>query len=119
MAAQDTKCSSGFLDEVTTKYAPDLVARQLAYKINNDSLKSQTFFAPLTVHNTNLVLAAKSPPWNVDVRQAYCNNDNPYWVVARRINFNLLLIVYDKDDAVAFQQLFTPQHCQPVPAWPR
>jgi hypothetical protein len=111
LAVRDTKCKFGYLDQVINNYSPSLIARQIAYKINNDSLKNQSFFAPLTVHNTNLVLAAKSPPWGIDVLYSYCKNDNPYWIAARRINFNLLLIVSDKDGAVQFQQLFTPQHC--------
>jgi hypothetical protein len=113
---RDTECKFGYLDQVINNYAPSLITRQIAYKINNDSLKYQQFFAPLTVHNDNLVLAAKSQPWGIDVLYSYCKNDNPYWIAARRINFNLLLIVSDKDGAVQFQQLFTPKHC-PLPAW--
>jgi hypothetical protein len=59
LAMRDFKCTFGHIDQVTTKYAPDLIARQLAYKINNDSFKANQFFAPLFVNGTNLVLAAQ------------------------------------------------------------
>ena len=120
MATQDTKCKFGYLDQVTTKYAPDLIARQIAYKINNDSLKANQFFAPLVVRDTTFLLASQIKTQcgaNLAssrdrflrcVRQAYCTENNAYWVAMRRINYRLHLIVYDKDDALQYQQLFTP-----------
>ena len=35
MAVNDTECTFGHLDQVISKYAPGLIARQIAYKINN------------------------------------------------------------------------------------
>jgi hypothetical protein len=67
LAMRDFKCTFGHINQVTTKYAPDLVARQLAYKINNDSLKAHQFLAALSVDGaalsvdgTNLVARSKT-----------------------------------------------------------
>src|SRR5262245_38515278 len=47
LAARD-KCTPEFyFDQVTNKYAPDLVARQIAFKIDNVSQKDDIFFHPL------------------------------------------------------------------------
>jgi hypothetical protein len=125
LAMRDFKCTFGYIDQVATKYAPDLIARQVAYKINNDSLKSQLTFSHLIVRGTSLVLPVKLkpdanrwksvglfPPW---IRQSYCSDNNPYWVTLRRINYGLLLAIYDADDTLLYQQQSTPKDC---PRWP-
>jgi hypothetical protein len=125
VAVQNTKCTSAYLDEVTKNYASDRIARQLVYKINNDSRRSNTYFAPLKVVSTDLVVVVELKPsvewtWQLQssftpaVAQSYCSN-NPYWLVARRINYRLLFAVY-KDQALLYQNLITPRDC---PAWPR
>ena len=126
MAVNDPECTFGFLDEVISKYAPSLIARQIAYKINNKSLKAHQFFAPLSAVGTNLVLAAKLKPdvessWQLVaklppiVRQSYCSDTQVYWVAARRINSNLLVVVNDANDTEMLRQQFTPNSC---PEWP-
>jgi hypothetical protein len=122
LAVQDTKCTFGFLDQVTKNYAPDLVAQQVTYKINNDGLKnSYTYFSSFVVHGTSLVMPFKLNP-GVDkgrvleqippaVRQVYCDDIDPYWVLVRRINYNLPLVMYDNDDTLLHQQRFTPKDC--------
>jgi hypothetical protein len=123
LAVRDTKCPLGFIDRVTTKYAPNLIAPQLAYKINNDSLRFNQFFAPLFVDGTNLVLAAKLKPEaqlnyimlaaiSGQMHAAYCSKTNPWWVGVRRINYNLLVHVYDKDEkTLMLGEQFTPKDC--------
>ena len=125
MAKQDTKCKFGVVDRVTKNYAPDLIARQVAYKINNDWIKSQTLFAPIDLVGHNFVLAAKFKPdaeltsqqqaqfapW---ARQIYCSDSDPIWLAARQINYQFLFVVY-RDDAVLHQQLISPKDC---PTWP-
>jgi hypothetical protein len=125
MAVENKQCTFGFLDQVINKYAPNLIAKQIAYKINNDSLKAHQFFAPLIVERTNLVLATKIKP-DVDptsilranvpftIRKSYCS-DYHYWLAARMINYNLLFVVYDKDDTILHRELITPKDC---PKWP-
>jgi hypothetical protein len=127
MAVQDTKCTFGFLDQVTKNYAPNLIAKHIAYKINNDALKSHTYFAPLVVATNaeNVFLLSTKLKveltWQLQsqflslVRQSYCSDSNPYWVAARRINYRVFFLVYDRDDAVRYQQLITPKDCL---AWP-
>jgi hypothetical protein len=126
LAKQDTKCTLAYLDQVVKNYAPSLIARQIAYKINNESLKFSQFFAPLFVDRTNLVLATKLNPgveptslWRANVpftiRQSYCS-DYLYWLSARMINYNLLFVVYDKDTNILHQQLITPKDCAKWPA---
>ena len=44
LAVQDTKCTFGHLDNVIKNYAPNLIARQIAYKINNNSLNVPPIF---------------------------------------------------------------------------
>jgi len=51
----DTKCTFGYLDNVTKNYAPNPIVRQLAYKINNQSLKENSVFASVTASGTDLV----------------------------------------------------------------
>ena len=124
LAVQDTKCTFGFLDQVTKNYAPDLIARQVVYKMNNDALKANFFGVPLyQVGGTNLVfqiVKPNEPNWQFltmyfpKARAAYCSDYLP-WVAARRINYNFLVIVHDKDDTVVSRQQFTPKDC---PAWP-
>ena len=120
----EPKCVVDFLDQVTKNYAPSLIARQIAYKINNDSLKTHTYFAPLVALGTDLTLAMKFKPdveptlvtklsWTV--QQAYCSNGNIYWITARRINSRLALLVQNDDNTVLYKQLITPKDC---PAWP-
>jgi hypothetical protein len=126
LAAQDTKCTLGQLDRVTKNYAPDLIARQVAYKINNDSRKTNSYFAPLFVDGTNLVLAVKSKTdveltamqmaqFSLGVHHSYCSDTNTYWVAARRINYGLLFVVFNKDDALLQRHQFNPNNC---PKWP-
>ena len=130
LAQQDSKCVISFLDQVTKNYAPSLIARQIAYKINNDSLKTHSYFAPLAAFGTDLALAAKfkpdaepsrelieTLPWTVQL--SYCSNSNIYWITARRINARLAFIVQKDDDTVLYKQLITPKDCQVSrPAWP-
>jgi hypothetical protein len=126
LARQDTKCTLGSLDEITKNYAPDLIARQVAYKINNDSLKSHTYFAPLAALGKDLALAARlkpdlDPTWVLMaklpwlVQQSYCSDSNVYWITARRINSRLAFIVQKDDNTIILRQLFAPKDC---PAWP-
>ena len=125
MAANDPECTFGFLDEVINKYAPSLIARQISYKINNESLKARQYFAVTSVLSTHLVVTLKlnsdvEPTWQAliqippTIRESYCSN-YIYWVAARRINSNLLVVVNDSSDTEQFRQLFTPKDC---PAWP-
>ena len=125
LAVRDTKCTLGFLDQVTTKYAPNLIARQLVYKINNEALKSQEYFVVTSLRGTSIAATLKlnpnvEPTWQVLValppalRQSYCSN-YIYWVATRRINYNFLVIINDKDNMLLHQQQFTPKDC---PAWP-
>jgi hypothetical protein len=111
--------------QVISKYAPNLIAEQIAYKIKNDALKSaNTYFSSMAVHGTSLVMPLKLnagvDKWRVRgqvrpiVRQVYCNNEN-YWVAVRRINYNLLLVMYDYDYTLLDQHQFTPKDCQALP----
>jgi hypothetical protein len=130
LAMRDFKCTFGHIEQVAKKYAPDLIARQIAYKINNDSFKANQFLAALSidgaglsVDGTNLVLEVKPKPeakltaawltlFSGIIHKDYCSNSNPYWVAIRRINYGLLLNVYDKDDrALILTQQFTPRDC--------
>lgn len=122
----EPKCVVDFLDQVTKNYAPSLIARQIAYKINNDSLKTHTYFAPMAALGTDLALAAKlkpdvDPSWELMaklpplVQQSYCSDSNIYWITARRINSRLAFIVQKDDNTVLYKQLITPKDC---PAWP-
>jgi hypothetical protein len=122
LAHRDFKCTSGFIDQVTKNYAPNLIARQLAYKINNDSLKTHQFFAPLVVEGANLMLEARIKSdaqlnstsligISGQIHSAYCST-NLWWVAARRINYNLVLRVYDTDETtLLLGQQFTPKDC--------
>jgi len=126
LAEQNPKCEISFLDQITKNYAPSLIALQIAYKINNDSLKSHTFFAPLTVFRTDFALVAKlkpdtEPTWQLVsnlsalVHQSYCSDRNVYWITARRINYRLALLIEKDDNTIVHQQLVTPKDCA---AWP-
>ncbi len=130
MARWDTKCTVGFIDQVTKNYAPTLIAPQIAYKINNDSMKSHTFFAPLGVFEADLVLAVKlkpglEPTWEFLakmpplVQQSYCSDSNIYWITARRINSRLAFIIQKDDDTVVHKQLITPKDCTVWPSSPK
>jgi hypothetical protein len=125
IAIKDSKCRIASLDQVINKYAPNLIARQIAYKLNNESLKAYAFFAPLSVLGTDFVFVSKlkpdtNPSWKdivqypLKVRQSYCS-DSVYWVAARRINYGLLVLVNDHDDKSLHRQQFAPKDC---PAWP-
>jgi hypothetical protein len=125
LAVNDTECTFGFLDQVVSKYAPSLIARQIAYKINNDSLKAHQYLAVTSVVSTGFLVTLKlkpniEPTWQVLAqtplwaRQSYCSN-YLYWVAARRINANILVVVNDGNDAEVLRQVFTPRDC---PAWP-
>jgi len=126
LAVRDTECTFGFIDQVTKNYAPELIARQLAYKIHNQSRVSQTVsrFPSMVVHGKDLILAVKLRPGNSwqmatavssNMRQSYCSDNDPYWVAVRRINYNLLLVMHDSDDSLLPQVQFTPKDC---PKWP-
>jgi hypothetical protein len=120
LAARD-KCTNEFLvDRVTSKYAPDLVARQIAYKIDNVSQKDDVFFSSLAVHGTNLVLQAKVKPdtktWQreqafAEMSRDYCDYSNLYWLAVRRIHYNLIYLMYDNDGTLLHQEQFTPKDC--------
>jgi hypothetical protein len=126
LAQKDRKCVISYLDQITKHYAPSLIARQISYHINNQTLKADhTLFTPVVVFGTDLALTAKfkpgvEPTWPVMARlpqlarQAYCSDGDIYWITARRINYRLLFIV-QKDDTVLHKQLITPKDC---PAWP-
>ena len=126
LAVQDTKCTLGHLDPVINNYAPTLVARQIAYKINNTSRISNTYFAPLTSRGIDLVQIGTlkptaEPNWqffstiSAVIHQAYCSESNPYWVAARRINARLIHGTYDHRNKLLYQQIETPKDC---PTWP-
>ena len=126
LAQKDTKCVISYLDQITKNYAPSRIARQISYHINNNSRRTNTFFAPLTVFKTDLVLMAKfnpgvEPTWELLAKlpllaqQSYCSDGNVYWITARRINSRLLLLVQKDDNTVLHQQVITPRDC---PAWP-
>jgi hypothetical protein len=117
------KCTAEFLlDQAISKYAPDRIARQLTHKFTNDVLKSSyTYFSSLAVHGTSLVMPFKLNP-GVDksrvleqvsstIRQLYCTDNEFYWFAIRRINYNLLLVMYDSDDTLLDQKRFTPTDC--------
>ena len=125
IVVRETKCTFGFLDQVTTKYAPDFVARQLTYKINNDLKSSSPILSSFVLHGTSFVMRFRLKSgvnqWQAVAhvpqifRQSYCSDSELYWVAVRRINYNLLLDIYDSDDTWLHQQQFTPKDC---PAWP-
>lgn len=126
LAVQDTKCTLGHLDPIIKNYAPSLVARQIAYKINNTSRMSHTFFAPITSNGVDLVQIATlkptaEPNWQLFstisavIHQSYCSESNPYWVAARRINSRLIHGTYDHNNKLLYQQIESPKDC---PAWP-
>jgi hypothetical protein len=121
----NTECASSALDQIVKKYAPNLIARQIAYKIKNQSLKDHQSFASLSVLGTDFVLAYKLDPdveptlqviaeGQSTIREYYCSN-NMYLVAARRINSNLIVVVNDKDDALLLRQRFSPQDCPAGP----
>ena len=125
MAVNDTECTFGHLDQVINKYAPSLIARQIAYKINNESLKAHQYFAVTSALGTGFLVTLKlnpdvEPTWQAlaqlppMVRQSYCSNYF-YWVAARRLNSNLVVVVTDANDTEMLRQQFTPKSC---PAWP-
>jgi hypothetical protein len=125
LLAPRDKCTNEFLVQVTNKYAPDLVARQIAYKIDNVSQKDDILFSSLAVHGTNLVLQVKLKP-DVNTpqlasdtplliwRHYYCSDDL-YLLALRRINYNLLVAMYDNDGTLLQQQQFTPKDCPASP----
>jgi len=126
LAMRDFKCTFGHIDQVTKKYAPDLIARQLAYKINNSGLKnSYAYLSSFALQGTSIVLPLKLPQgvdhWRIIAqlpplaRQMYCSNREVYWVAVRRINYNLLFVMYDSDGTLLHQQQFAPKDC---PRWP-
>ena len=125
MAVQDRKCTFGFIDQVTKNYALNLIARQLTYKINDDFLKTNALIVPLFVDGTNFVLAAKFKPhvtstwhmeaWLPSMAREVIVRIQPYWTVARRINYGLLVVMYDKDDTLLQRRHITPNDC---PKWP-
>jgi hypothetical protein len=124
LAQRDTKCTPSYVDQVIKNYAPSLIAQQIAYHINNDSLKAHSYFAPLGVLGTDLALEAKLKP-DVDmwmlvpqlprIVQSYCSDSNVYWIAARRINYRLVFTFRRDDNTVVHQQIVTPNNC---PAWP-
>ena len=126
LAVDDTQCTLGHLDPIVKNYAPTLVARQIAYKINNTSRMSNTYFAPVTSNGVDLVQIGilkptAEPNWQLFstissvIHQAYCSDSNPYWVAARRINSRLIHGTYDHNNKLLYQQIETPKDC---PAWP-
>lgn len=121
LAARDTKCRFGYLDQVVSRYSSNLIAQQVAYKINNDSLRSNQFFAPLSSSGKDLVLNAGlksniTPSREVftklasAIRQAYCA-DNAYWRAARRINSVLFVNVHGQGGALLDQQVIRANDC--------
>ena len=128
MAANDPECTFGFLDQVIDKYAPNLIARQLVYKFNNQSSGHLQLFATFfELEKDHIVFKARlrpevEPTWQLLaqfdplIRRMYCFDNDPYWIAARRINYNLHFVMYDNDQkTLLHQQLITPKDC---PAWP-
>ena len=119
LAARD-KCTSVAFDQITNKYAPDLVAGQIVYKIDSVSQKDDILFSSLAVHGTNVVAQIKVKPdikaWQKEqipaaTWQAYCSDSDPYWRTVRRINYNLTFLLYDNDGTLLHQEQITPKDC--------
>ena len=62
MTVNDTECTFGHLDQVISKLAPSLIARQIAYKINNGFLKFHQYFAGTSALGTGFLVTLKLNP---------------------------------------------------------
>jgi hypothetical protein len=121
LANATPECSKLNIERVIGKYNPDLIAKHIVYKINNESKKARGFDVPIFLDGRDFVMALQVRPeaavdWQLTARipsifrESYCS-EYLFWSAARRIEYNLLIVMYDSNKMLLHRQRVTNKDC--------
>src|SRR5262249_45958602 len=119
--ADNSDCFDRMVKQVAAEYRPELLAHQVEVLLNNELRPDYSMHVAGTDFVVSRVVPGESfagmsfPPGLLRIRNEYCSDDDPYWRLAREINYNLLLSASDENGKVVLAERIEPNCWQHVP----